>query len=290
VFIADFVTTIRDLKDDATMTTNCARETLNMPTRCGAPWLGMQGEEKRGTMALAVASVFYEAMRPNHRCDAQVGLVARFPGLTTKLKSMPRTRLPYTGQPLKERRKRQSLWQSFTYSIIGSATFVCSFGLLGANVSAKSTATLCTASEKVIFSCRFPDQKRVSLCAARSLSTESMLLRYRFGKTATSPELVFPPNDVPASDRFWFYPGEPLAAPSKGWMGPSRQLGFESGGHAYALEIYSNRGTGEHYANLIVKTGSGSNVKVVSDRTCDLKGAINRSHELEKFGLPNRRP
>jgi hypothetical protein len=202
-------------------------------------------------------------------------------------KCVPRSNIASLLEALgKHRTQRRNLVQA----VFNVATSFFSFVALGTAASAKSPPTLCAANEKTIFSCRFPDQKKVSVCSVKSSLGAPMRLRYRFGKTAARPELVFPANDAAAGDQFWFYAGEALAAPHKGWTGPSRQLGFESGGHTYALEIYSNRGTGEHYANLVTKSGSGSGAKVVSDRTCELKNAINRSYELEKLGLPNRLP
>ena len=55
-----------------------AREALNKSWRCSAPRLGIQCEKESTAIAVAMASISDEAMRPKRGCDACRGLVQRF--------------------------------------------------------------------------------------------------------------------------------------------------------------------------------------------------------------------
>lgn len=69
-------------------------------------------------------------------------------------------------------------------------------------VSAENT--LCTKSEKVIFSCKVEKSiKTVSVCGSKSLTRNSGYLQYRFG-TEQRVEFVYPTTKVSSQARFYW--------------------------------------------------------------------------------------
>jgi hypothetical protein len=97
---------------------------------------------------------------------------------------------------------------------------------VAARAMAADAATLCGASEKVVFSCS-NGQKTVSICAAPPKATPNSSLHYRFG-TPGKVELSFPSAERKASDAF-------LSGSLTYSGGGGALLRFESGAYQYTV-------------------------------------------------------
>ncbi|WP_158818338.1 hypothetical protein [Methylocapsa sp. S129] len=103
---------------------------------------------------------------------------------------------------------------------------------------AEAQSSLCARDERVIFSCRLTESRKiVSLCSSRDLSPSSGYMQYRFGK-ANAVELAYPPTKIPP----------------KGHIDLVHTQYIRSG--AYGVSFYI--GT-MHYALEYVATGPDSN-------------------------------
>ncbi|WP_338848174.1 hypothetical protein V8J88_04955 [Massilia sp. W12] len=86
----------------------------------------------------------------------------------------------------------------------------------------------CAADEQVVFACKLPKRKQVSLCASHDLGAQKGYLQYRFGEAGKPPELTFPAARV--HPRGQFVQGRQLwAANAMHWYG------FDNGGFHYAV-------------------------------------------------------
>lgn len=152
----------------------------------------------------------------------------------------------------------------------------------------KPTVTLCSTTEKIVFSCSFKNGKTVSICASSDLSASTGILQYRFGRVGKRPELVFPSdNKILAKDQFWFYPnGYEHHSGDAIWLDPVRTLGFKHDGLIYELEVTANKGTAEYEADLSVKKGIERDAALVTSLSCPLTRAINHIYDLQELGLP----
>ncbi|WP_143505415.1 hypothetical protein [Pseudomonas sp. ICMP 460] len=62
--------------------------------------------------------------------------------------------------------------------------------------------TLCSANEKIYFSCTFSDEKIVSICASGNSDPSSGYVQYRYG-TPNNIEMMFPQKQLPPMKRFF---------------------------------------------------------------------------------------
>jgi len=94
-----------------------------------------------------------------------------------------------------------------------------------------SASTLCTPSEKVLFSCQLENSKKIaSVCAAINLTRTVGYLQYRFG-TRGKLELVYPSTKVATQERFFWRELRP-------YQSSVRELTFKSGEYYYTLSAY----------------------------------------------------
>jgi len=68
--------------------------------------------------------------------------------------------------------------------------------------SRRPVASLCSAQERIIFSCRPLETKVVSLCASSVLTSTSGYMQYRFGRLGQPPEFSYPQNQEHPKDHF----------------------------------------------------------------------------------------
>lgn len=66
----------------------------------------------------------------------------------------------------------------------------------------KTETTLCSIGEKIYFSCPFPDEKIVSICASGNISPYTGYVQYRYG-TPNDIEMTFPQEKIPPKKRIF---------------------------------------------------------------------------------------
>ncbi len=90
--------------------------------------------------------------------------------------------------------------------------------------------TLCTPSEKVLFSCNLKNSKKTaSVCAPTNLTSTEGYLQYRFG-TQKKLELVYPPTKKSTQELFYWRELRP-------YQSSLRELTFKSGDYYYTLGV-----------------------------------------------------
>ena len=100
--------------------------------------------------------------------------------------------------------------------------------LLGATVSAK---TLCSPSEKVLFSCPIKNSAKIaSVCASPHIDRDQGYLQYRFGAPGKL-ELVYPQTRAGSQKQFYWREFRP-------YQSSLRTLTFKSGSYSYTLSAY----------------------------------------------------
>jgi hypothetical protein len=96
---------------------------------------------------------------------------------------------------------------------------------------AQPPMTLCRQDEAVVFSCRVPKGKYLSLCASPNASATQGYMAYRFGRDPSSIELEYPGQPGLAKNNFrylysWFPKGSTVAVSF--WMGQFRYSVFRT--------------------------------------------------------------
>ena len=149
---------------------------------------------------------------------------------------------------------------------------------IAANQDAQS---LCTTSERVVFTCSIAKTKKiVSLCATPQLSNESGQLTYRYGVRGLAPELAFSNDRQRLMDVYWYhYSGSAKAS--------YYAVRFHRSNHSYTV-YYSTAAFEAHDRSngggVMVHKG---NEKLV-DMWCD-NSSIRENFwaTLNKLGLPD---
>lgn len=140
----------------------------------------------------------------------------------------------------------------------------------------KPASTLCTSTEKVIFSCPLRNGKTVSLCASSDLSMDKGTLQYRFGRLGSTPELKYPVMDSSPRDHFWL-------DFSQGGLWAQYDLNFLTNGFRYSISVQTNSAIPEDGASLTVFHDRHR----VSDMECRFNEATNNMWQIENLGLPS---
>jgi hypothetical protein len=185
-------------------------------------------------------------------------------------------------------------WKNTTALALASGVLLCAFPAFARTV--KPAVTLCGAKEKTVFSCPLTNGKTVSVCASTVLTKDSGWMQYRFGRVGKKTELVYPTERKHPREAFWLYSDAISAypdatadsAPSGMWSDPSRYLAMRSKQYVYELNVYSNKGTDEHRANLSVKQDASPGSPAVSEFTCLWTKVTNNVYQLQEIGLPLR--
>ncbi|MES2943001.1 MAG: hypothetical protein V4772_09060 [Pseudomonadota bacterium] len=135
--------------------------------------------------------------------------------------------------------------------------------------------TLCTASERVFFSCEIKQGRQVSVCGSADLTPTSGYLQYRIGKSAAVPELVFPADFKHPAGQFDFS-NEGFGAKSS-----TRNLRFRSGAYVYVIYA-STYAFGTNAAGVAVKKG----VEPIRYVACQKNIAEKDFYLLQNLGIP----
>jgi hypothetical protein len=143
-------------------------------------------------------------------------------------------------------------------------------------VSAGDMPTLCDADEVVYLSCSI-GKKLLSVCGSKQLTNESGYLRYLFGESGKTPELVYPREQIHPSKAF--RRNEPLTSAKAGAMA----LAFDISSFTY--NVFSTRSAfGYNGAGIIVRQGD----KEVAHNEC-APGTVNDGKfffDLSEVGIP----
>jgi hypothetical protein len=127
-------------------------------------------------------------------------------------------------------------------------------GAFGQSAANGLERTHCQANEQILFSCKVGQEKIVSICASKNLSSSSRYVQYRFGKSGAL-ELQYPDNLKGSFDRFRF-----SSVPYSG--GGEAHIRFSNKNFEYIIydrEVKSNEAVG-----VLVRQGKQS----VSQRKC----------------------
>lgn len=117
----------------------------------------------------------------------------------------------------------------------GQMTLLAALGIAAQTLGPAWAAgpSLCTRDERVTFSCRLTDSKKiVSLCSSRDLSPASGYLQYRFGK-ASAVELAYPTDKIPPKGHIDLVHTQFTRASAYG-------VSFQIGTMRYVLEYMAN--------------------------------------------------
>lgn len=114
--------------------------------------------------------------------------------------------------------------------------------------AAHADSSLCTSSEKIIFTCGTKNNKVISLCASKNLTAAAGYMQYRFGVPGKTPEMTFPA--VVAHPGNYFFSGSQMYS-----GGGAAYLKFRNGRYIYT--VFTGSGKGWEKEGVVVN-GSGS--------------------------------